>query len=74
MSVLVTFNDGDRVVARMELYPGMVAPAAGQAVVIKGETWEVIRVVIDFTPSLPDVSQVLLCRVRRLQVGGHAAR
>lgn len=65
MTVLITFLEGDHPIARQELALGMVVPQEGQLVVVRGETWQVTRVLIDFSPSIPDVRQVVLCRVRR---------
>ena len=69
MQALITFLDGDRPVARHELRAGMVAPAEGQLVLLNGNMWQVTRVVVDFTPSIPDCSQVILCRLRKYDAG-----
>jgi hypothetical protein len=74
MSAIVSFLDGDKPIARFELSGGMVAPVQGQTVVIRGHTYEVQRVVLDFSPSIPDVTQVVLCKVRRTDAGVGARR
>jgi hypothetical protein len=69
VQALITFLDGDKPIARHELRPGMVAPVEGQLVLLSGNMWQVTRVVVDFTPSIPDCSQVILCRLRKFDSG-----